>query len=152
AAREHVDGVRQRVRDADVTTRRIAETVGGWTARTASERLAARRGLDRAAGAVGERLRTAELWLGAATSAVGKGRRLLDVAERLGATADATAFDELQATLSAVRDRVAQAAQTADEVRDALSGDDGDLSADRLARLAKLLAAVAVAVGDVDTR
>src|SRR5215203_4551726 len=82
-AEDRARGTLDRVREANAATRRAADTVSGWTARTAAERLAARRILDRLGEAVTGHLHSADLRLEAATASLRHGQQLLSVAALL---------------------------------------------------------------------
>jgi hypothetical protein len=149
---DRVPAVQQRVRDATVTTAEVAGAVRAWGAEKVRDRAVARLEIEGRVEVLSGHLRAADLRLEASAEAVGDVRRVLELGRSLGARVDPAATDGVLELLAAARDAVRQAGEAVDRVRGFTTPGPGESAADRLARVAELLARVLLTLGEVDRR
>jgi hypothetical protein len=151
AVEGRVPVVRKRVRESKVTTEELTAGVREWAATKAQDRVVERLEIERRTEKLSGQLRVVDLRLEASTEAVRDVRRVLDLAQGLGARVDPASTDEVLELLASLRGSVQQAEGAVDGVR-GFATPGGESVGDRLTRVAKLLARILLTLSEVDRR
>jgi hypothetical protein len=149
---DRVPVVRQRVRDAKVTTAEITEAVRTRTAKKVQDHVVTQLEVERRIETLSGRLQAADLRLDASTDAVLDVRELIELGESLGAAVNPASSDELLELLASLRGTVQEAERAVEEIRRFVAPGPEESFGDRSARVAKTLARILLTLSDVDRR
>jgi hypothetical protein len=148
---DRVPAVRERVHKARITTDELGKAARLWAASEARERVVAELQVEARTATVAGYLQAADVRLDSAATAVRDVRRMLELAQTLGAEVDPAVTDRVLALIAALRDKLDDAERAVEEVR-RIAVADGESAENRAARVAKLLLRIVVTLADVETR
>ena len=153
ASRDRVLDAQKRVQESKITTEDVRQGVENWARREATERLTSRLDLENKIGRLASGLQEADRWLEVSGASLQGVQQAMEVADSLGAPADATRLDLLLEKLGALRSQFKQSIETVDAIRARVDqATEGETLEERISRLAQLALRVVATLSDIDSR
>ena len=149
--RERVRRAADRVRQSRLTSDEVVRALKDRTVLEARNRLITQLEIENRAEKLAGQIRTADVWLDTSQQTARDVRQLLELSRTLGARVDAAALDEVLDSLTSLRDTLAQAEQSVEELR-LFAANVNIPEEDRLARIAAVAARVAATLLEIAPR